>query len=302
MYEQFFGLKEKPFSLTPDTEYLYRFSGHQEALNVLLVALRNGEGFMRICGEVGTGKTLLCRQVIKLLEDECVIAYLPNPLLTPLELYQAISSELSLDIDSEATHQQLCLAIFARLVELKKAGQQVVVLIDEAQAMPYRSLEALRLLSNLESEKDKLLHIIFFAQPEFSERLKGSELRQLRQRITFVYELKKLSAQEVSAYLAHRLMVAGYQGSTLFSARASRLVHKASGGIPRLVNLLANKALLVAYGKGAQRISPAFVRRAVADTPGVTLPGMLLGRRYFLECGLVVVIALLTLWILRGVQ
>ncbi len=302
MYETFFGLKEKPFSLTPDTEYLYRFSGHQEALNVLLVALRNGEGFMRVSGEVGTGKTLLCRQVIKVLENDCVIAYLPNPLLTPLELYQAISSELGLQTDAEATLQQLCLAIFAKLVELKKTDQQVVVLIDEAQAMPYQSLEALRLLSNLESEKDKLLHIVFFAQPEFEQRLATSELRQLRQRITFVYELKKLSRREVSAYLDHRLKIAGYQGRRLFSSRASRLLHRASGGVPRLVNLLANKALLAAYGKGAPHISASFVKRAIADTPGLSGYGADFGRRYALECGLVVVVAILTLWILKGMQ
>lgn len=302
MYEQFYGLREKPFSLTPDTEYLYRFSGHQEALNVLLVALRNGEGFMRVIGEVGTGKTLLCRQVLKLLESECVVAYLPNPLLTPLELYQAISSEIGLEIDAGATHQQLCLAIFAELVELKKTGQQVIVLIDEAQAMPYRSLEALRLLSNLESEKDKLLHVVFFAQPEFEQRLATSDLRQLRQRISFSYELKKLTRQEVSAYMHHRLEIAGYRGRSLFSNRACRLLHRASGGVPRLVNLLANKALLAAYGKGAFRIDAPFVRRAVADTPGVSLRSCLFPEKYVLELGLVVIVAMLTLWVLKGMQ
>ena len=301
MYEQFFGLKEKPFSLTPDTEYLYRYSAHQEALNVLLVALRNGEGFMRVSGEVGTGKTLLCRQVIKLLDKECVIAYLPNPLLTPRELYQAISSELGLTVDQNATPQQLCQDIFASLVELKKTHQQVVVLIDEAQAMPYQSLEALRLLSNLESEKEKLLHIVFFAQPEFEQRLASAELRQLRQRITFVYELKKLNRKEVLAYLNHRLEVAGYRGVPLFGRRTAELLFRASGGVPRILNLLANKALLVAYGKGAYRVDPVFVRRAIADTPGLTLSFASGITRYALEFGLVVVVAILTLWILKGV-
>ena len=250
----------------------------------------------------GPEKLYSCRQVIKLLENECVIVYLPNPLLTPLELYQAISSELGLTIDPEATHQQLCLAIFSDLVELRKTGLQVVVLIDEAQAMPYRSLEALRLLSNLESEKDKLLHIIFFAQPEFEQRLASSELRQLRQRITFVYELKKLTREEVAAYINHRLNIAGYRGRELFSAQASRLLHRASSGVPRLVNLLANKALLVAYGKGVYRISPAFVRRAIADSPGISSRCAAGPRKYVLEFGLVAVVAILTLCVLMGVQ
>ncbi len=298
MYEQFFGLREKPFSLTPDPEYFYRFSGHQEALNVLLIALRNGEGFVRVIGEVGTGKTLLCRQLINLLEAECAIVYLPNPLLNPLELYQAISSELGLKVAPAATLQQLCLAIFAELVKLKQAGRQVVVMIDEAQAMPRNSLESLRLLSNLESAKDKLLHIIFFAQPEFEQRLAEPGLRQLKQRISFSHVLKKLTRRDVAAYLEHRLTVAGCREPALFTPRASRLLYQASGGVPRLVNVLANKALLAAYGKGARKIPPRLVRRAVADTPGLAAYGTA-RFGYYREFGLVSMIVVLTLLILR---
>jgi len=295
MYEDFYGLREKPFSLTPDTEYFYRCRGHQEALNVLLVALRNGEGFVRVTGEVGTGKTLLCRQLLKILQDECATAYLPNPLLTPLELYQAISHDLGLELSTSASLQQLQQGIFVELVRLRKQHRPLVVLIDEAQAMPYKSLEALRLLSNLETEKEKLLHICFFAQPEFDLRLAEDNLRQLRQRITFEYRLDVLQRLEVDAYLQYRLAIAGYRGSTLFSPRAINLLHRASGGVPRLINLLSHKALLVAYGKGLRRIERNMVMAAINDTSGLKVAKCKLFPPYFLEFGMVVVVAVTTL-------
>ncbi|MFK5926755.1 MAG: AAA family ATPase [Desulfuromusa sp.] len=295
MYEKFYGLKEKPFSLTPDTDFFYRYSGHQEALNVLLVALRNGEGFVHVSGEVGTGKTLLCRQLLKLLQDDCAIAYLPNPLLTPLELYQAISHDLQLNLPADASVQQLCQGIFAELVRLRKIKRPLVVLIDEAQAMPHRSLEALRLLSNLETEKEKLLHIFFFAQPEFEQRLAEDNLRQLRQRITFSYTLTTLHQRELSAYLDHRLQVAGFDGESLFVPAAVRLLHKASKGIPRVVNLLAHKAMLVAYGKGVRRIDRKMIVMAIEDTHGLKVSNGKLFTAYVWEFSMIMVVAVATL-------
>ena len=295
MYEQFYGLKEKPFSLTPDTEYFYRYSGHQEALNVLLVALRNGEGFVRVSGEVGTGKTLLCRQLLKLLRDDCATAYLPNPLLTPLELYQAISYELQLDLPERASFQQLCQGIFAELVRLRKVNRPLVVLIDEAQAMPHQSLEALRLLSNLETEKEKLLHIFFFAQPEFEQRLMKDNLRQLRQRITFSYNLTTLNSKELSAYLDYRLHVAGLDAGGLFSSAAVSLLHRASNGTPRMINLLAHKAMLVAYGKGARKIDQKMVQTAIKDTGGLLFSNKKIFPAYVLEFSMIMVVVVVTL-------
>jgi len=294
MYEQFYGLSEKPFSLTPDTEFLYRYSGHQEALNVLLVALRNGEGFVRVTGEVGTGKTLLCRQLLKLLEADCAIAYLPNPLLTPLELYQAICHELELNAPPEASLQQLCQTIFVELARLHKSARPLVVLIDEAQAMPHGSLEALRLLSNLETEKDKLLQIVFFAQPEFDQRLAEDSLRQLRQRITFSYQLKSLQKKEVASYLNHRLHVAGYNGPELFSRAAVGVLHKAASGVPRLLNLLAHKALLAGYGKGVGKIDRGIALKAVQDTPGLKRPRKNIFGPISVEMGVIMVVAVIT--------
>jgi len=268
MYEQFFGLKEKPFSLTPDTEYFYRYSGHQEALNVLLVALRNGEGFVRVVGEVGTGKTLICRQLLKILQDECATVYLPNPLLTQHELYQAIASELQLEFSDQATVQQLNQKILEALIRFREAERPVVILLDEAQAMPWESLEALRLLSNLETEKEKLLHVFFFAQPEFEQRLSQPDLRQLLQRITFSYALPTLQEQEVAGYLEHRLQIAGFARTGLFQPAAVRMLHEASHGVPRIINLLAHKAMLAAYGKGRVQIDKRLVKAAIKDTGG----------------------------------
>ena len=302
MYEQFYGLKEKPFSLTPDTDFLYRYSGHQEALNVLLVALRNGEGFVHVSGEVGTGKTLLCRQLLKLLQDDCTTAYLPNPLLTPLELYQAISHDLQLDLSADASIQQLCQGIFAELVRLRELKRPLVILIDEAQVMPYRSLEALRLLSNLETEKEKLMHIFFFAQPEFEQRLAEDNLRQLRQRITFSYTLVPLQFQELSNYLEHRLRVAGYEGESPFTSAAIRLLYQASNGVPRLINLLAHKSLLVAYGKGVRKIERKMIATAIEDTHGLNSSKRKIFPSYAVEFSMIMLIVVITLFIWGGLR
>jgi MSHA biogenesis protein MshM len=259
------------------------------------VALRNGEGFVHVSGEVGTGKTLLCRQLLKLLQDDCAIAYLPNPLLTPLELYQAINHDLQLDLPEDASLQQLCQGIFVELVRLRKIKRPLVVLIDEAQAMPHRSLEALRLLSNLETEKEKLLHIFFFAQPEFEQRLSEDSLRQLRQRITFSYTLTTLHARELSAYLDYRLQVAGFDGQSLFSSAAVKLLYKASNGVPRVINLLAHKAMLAGYGKGAGTIDRNMIVMAIKDTHGLRFPQRSLIRPFFWGFSMIMVVAVVTL-------
>jgi len=296
MYETFYGLQEKPFSLTPDPGFFYRYAGHQEALNVLLIALQNGEGFIQVTGEVGTGKTLLCRRLLHLLQDTCATAYLPNPLLSPAELYRAIAEDLQLEVPAAATLQQLVQLIFRELARLKQQQRPLVILIDEAQAMSHRSLEALRLLSNLETEKEKLLHIVLFAQPELKERLNANELRQLRQRITFTCELDPMGTTEVGAYIHHRLKVAGLDGENLFTPAAIRCLARASRGVPRLVNLLAHKALLASYGKGARKVGRRHARAAVRDSvAALTFPRRFV-TPYLLESGLAVLIGVVLLF------
>lgn len=268
MYLEHFGLSELPFGITPDTSYTVSTRSHQEALNTLLVALGTGEGFIKITGEVGNGKTLLCRRLLQALPVTTVSAYLPNPYLTPHTLLVALAVELGLTVAEQGEDYQLLQRINQNLLEHAAADRRVVVCIDEAQAMPLETLESLRLLSNLETEKRKLLQIVLFGQPELDQKLAEPSVRQLLQRIAFHYELGGLSREEVAKYLGHRLRVAGYRGESLFSPAAVRCVHRAARGTPRLINILAHKSLLAVYGEGRHAVRPTHVRRAAADTAG----------------------------------
>ena len=266
MYQQHFGLREVPFSLTPDTSFFFSNARSQEALNTLLVAARNGEGFIKITGEVGTGKTLLCRKFIATLGDNFVTAYIPNPYLEPRTLMLALADELEVTLARDVDQHQLLKSITYRLMELAGQGKQVLLCLDEAQAIPLESLEALRLLTNLETEKRKLLQIVLFGQPELNRHLELDSIRQLAQRITFHYHLGPLTRDDMEYYLAHRLRVAGYGGARLFSRGAIGKLYAASGGIPRLVNIIANKALMLCYGEGRQQVSRRHVKLAAGDT------------------------------------
>jgi len=267
MYQSHFGLREPPFGITPDTSFAYACNSHQEALNTLLVAARNGEGFMKITGEVGTGKTLLCRRFLATLDARFVSAYIPNPYLEPRTLMFALADELGIPLPRESDQHQLLKELSRALLHFARQGKTVVVCLDEAQAMPQETLEALRLLTNLETEKRKLLQVVLFGQPELDERLAHQSVRQLRQRITFQYRLAALTPAEVDHYLAHRLRVAGYRGNRLFLRSAVRRLHRASRGVPRLINIMAHKSLLLAFGEGLQQVLPRHVRTAAADTP-----------------------------------
>jgi MSHA biogenesis protein MshM len=272
-YLAYFGLKEAPFGLTPDTQFLCATKSHREAINTLLVGLASGEGFLKVVGEVGTGKSLLCRRLLKTLPQDAQTAYIPNPQLSPDELLCALCEEFGLPQDNDAGATQRIRALNAALLESAREGAPVVVLIDEAQALPLESLEALRLLSNLETEKRKLMQIVLFGQPELDVHLNDPSIRQLKQRIAFSCRLTGLSPQEVPIYLASRLKAAGapLEGG-LFAASAARLMHKASKGTPRLINILANKSLMAAFGEGCPRIEPRHVRAAIQDTEGTKMP------------------------------
>lgn len=290
MYLQHFGLRELPFGLTPDTSFFFACSSYQEALNTLLVAARSGEGFIKITGEVGNGKTLLCRKFLATLnqgqksttligtqdhaadappEPHFVTAYIPNPYLEPRSLLLALADEFRVKLKKDADQHQLLKGLTSTLLECAANGQRALVCLDEAQAMPLESLEMLRLLTNLETEKRKLLQVVLFGQPELNERLRHHSIRQLRQRISFQYDLRGLRRDELERYLRHRLAVAGFAGETLFSKGAVGKLHRITGGTPRLTNIVAHKALMLAFSEGRQQVSTRHVGDAAVDTPEV---------------------------------
>jgi len=267
IYLSHFGLREAPFGITPDTSFFYACASSQEALNTLLVAVANGEGFIKITGEVGTGKTLLCRKFLATLDENWASAYIPNPNLEPKTLLLALAEEMGVKLDGGLDQHHLLKALNLALLDFARQKKRVVVCLDETQAMPLESLETLRLLTNLETEKRKLAQVILFGQPELDEKLAHESIRQLRQRITFQHHMGTLTREETEHYLVHRLAIAGYTGDGVFAPAAARKIYRASRGVPRLINILANKAMMLAYGEGTRRVTARHAREASADTP-----------------------------------
>lgn len=265
MYLYHFGLQELPFSLTPNTHFYFGLPTHNQAFEVVTTALGSGEGFIKIIGEVGTGKTLVCRKFLNQLPDRVLSAYLPNPLLSPVELRRAIASELGIDLSQHDDQQSFTTQLQYHLVKLHQRYDSVVLVVDEAQALPAESLEALRLVTNLETENRKLLQVILFAQPELDAVLAKNRLRQLRQRITFCYYLEPLTADQTQQYLNYRLQTAGYRGDDLFTSKVAKRLYQATGGIPRLINITAHKCLMLAYGEGVYKITLNHLNAALQD-------------------------------------
>lgn len=271
-YLAHFGLREPAFGITPDTSYFFCCRGSQEALNTLLVAIANGDGFVKVTGEVGAGKTLLCRKLLATLEEGWVTCYIPNPSFEPRTLMLALAEELELPVDAGLDQHHLLRTITKALLDMARLRKRVLVCIDESQSMSLETLEALRLLTNLETEKRKLLQVVLFGQPELDRKLASPSIRQLRQRIVFEHRLEGLAEEEVAAYVAHRLAVAGHAGVPLLTAGSRSILHKASRGLPRLINILMHKAMLLAYGEGAQTVQRRHLRGAIADTPSASRP------------------------------
>jgi len=266
MYLNFFNLSEMPFTLTPNTEFFCALEPHHEAMQVLTTAIDMGEGFIKVTGEVGTGKTLLCRKLLNQLEPDYIVAYLPNSYLSPEELRWAIAVELAMDVDKALDQQALTQLINHYLLDLQEDNERVVLLIDEAQCLSWETLEALRLFTNLETESEKLIQVVLFGQPELDEKLANNKVRQLRQRISFSYKLRSMTAAEVIYYINHRLQVAGFNQPPLFSNNMGLKIARASRGIPRLVNILCHKVLLQAYGEGLNQITTRHIQLAIKDT------------------------------------
>ena len=263
MYEHYYGLTEKPFNLTPDTEFYYQSLTHQEALNVLLVAIKSGDGFIKLTGEVGTGKTLLCRKLLDLLDENFQTIYIPNPYMSCESLLKAVVEEMGLSDKLNNTDYLSC--INQKLIQNAQEGKQTIILLDEAQSLPVESLEAIRLLSNLETEKEKLIQIVLFGQPELNDKLQQKSIRQLQQRIVHACHLNNLSIEGLAHYIEHRLMSAGYFGPRLFSDSAISCLFAKTRGVPRLINLLCHKSMMVAYASGEFYVSEKSIQVAATD-------------------------------------
>ena len=269
VYQDYYGFSEKPFDLTPDPKYLYLSPKHKEVLAHLVYGLQENNGFLKIIGEVGTGKTMICRSFLQELRTDFSIAYVFNPAINELELLQTINSELGLPSEMDSK-KKLVDTLNVFLLSERKKGHRVVVIIDEAQALQVKVLDQLRLLSNLETDTEKLIQIVLIGQPELDQLLKKSELRQLRQRITISWELLPLNRDETRGYIQHRVNVALGKGRVQFARSAVELIYKYSHGIPRMINVLADRSLLIAYTMNTKKITPKIVRPAVKDVGGLT--------------------------------
>lgn len=264
MYEQYYGLSEKPFSLTPDTEFFYQSFTHQEALNVLLVAIKAGDGFIKLTGEVGTGKTMLCRKLLDALDKQYNTVYIPNPYMSCNALLNAVLAEMGITQKLDGENYLACINEY--LIDSARQGKVTVIILDEAQSLPEESLEAIRLLSNLETEKKKLVQIVLFGQPELDTMLAKSSIRQLQQRIMHAYQLKPLNQSSIRSYIQHRVRSAGYIGPELFDQGARKFLFKISQGVPRVINVLCNKAMMLSYASGDFHVQKKHIEAAVLDS------------------------------------
>jgi general secretion pathway protein A len=262
MYESWFALKEKPFSLTPDPEFLFLSEAHQKALDHLLYGLESGEGFIVVTGDIGVGKTTVCRTLLSRLSERFVTSLIVNPLLTEKELIRAILE----DFGGEAPHgtkKDILDALNRFLLAEAERGRRPVLIVDEAQNLPPTLLEQVRLLSNLETDKRKLLQIVLIGQNELKEKLGLPALRQLNQRVTVRAEIRPLSRKETARYVDHRLGVAGGGGRGFLASGAEKAVYRRSGGVPRLINMLCDRAFLSAFLRSSATVEPGDVRQAV---------------------------------------
>lgn len=265
MYLDFYGFKEKPFTITPNPRFLYLSKNHKEVFAHLLYGIQEHSGFIAVTGEVGTGKTTVLRTLLGQLDDDAYrLAFIFNPCISAIDLLRSINREFGIDAEG-ASNSELINALNAFLLAQKNEGRTVVLVIDEAQNLEPSVLEQIRLLSNLETDTDKLIQIVLVGQPELSELLGRNELRQLNQRITVRYHLDKMDFEDTCDYIGHRLRVAGGSHQTIFNPTAMKKIYRYADGFPRLINILCARALLVGYAEGCREVSPRMIASAIDE-------------------------------------
>jgi type II secretory pathway predicted ATPase ExeA len=266
MYQEHFGLTRPPFKITPDTSLFFEGSQRGAALDALIYAIKSGEGIIKVVGEVGSGKTMLCRMLEVRLSDEIEIIYIANPSLSPDNILHVIAHELNLDVNDEMSKVSVMQQIQAYLLEKHAGNRQVVLFVEEAQSMPIETLEEIRLLSNLETDENKLLQMVLFGQPELDEKLSEPHIRQLKERITHSFNLSPFPPDDTLQYLNFRLRSVGYKGPDVFNKKTAGVVKKYSDGLTRRINILADKSLLAAYSEGSHTVTPLHIKSAAQDS------------------------------------
>jgi type II secretory pathway predicted ATPase ExeA len=266
MYQEHFGLTRPPFKITPDTSLFFEGSQRGAALDALIYAITSGEGIIKVVGEVGSGKTMLCRMLEVRLSDDIDVIYIANPSLSPDNILHVIAHELNLDIENETSKVDVMQQIQNYLLQKHAENRQVVLFVEEAQSMPIETLEEIRLLSNLETDENKLLQMVLFGQPELDEKLSAPNIRQLKERITHSFKLSPFPPDDTLDYLNFRLRAVGYKGPDIFNKKTAGVVKKYSDGLTRRINIIADKSMLAAFSEGSHTVTPSHIKTAAKDS------------------------------------
>ncbi len=266
MYQEHFGLTRPPFKITPDTSLFFEGSQRGAALDALMYAINSGEGIIKVVGEVGSGKTMLCRMLEVRLSSNIDVIYIANPSLSPDNILHVIAHELHLDVNSEMSKVNVMQQIQTHLLKKHADNRQVVLFVEEAQSMPIETLEEIRLLSNLETDENKLLQMVLFGQPELDEKLSAPHIRQLKERITHSFNLSPFPPDDTLQYLNFRLRAVGYKGPDVFNKKTAGVVKKYSDGLTRRINIIADKSLLAAFSESSHTVTPSHIKLAAQDS------------------------------------
>ncbi len=302
MYYSHFGLNQAPFKITPNTDFFFGGGNRGAILEALIYAITHGEGIIKVTGEVGSGKTMLCHMLQSRLAANIDTVYIANPSVSPEEILHAIALELQLDLGRDASRLEVMQAVHESLFNRYAQGKRVVVFVEESQSMPLATLEEIRLLSNLETRNDKLLQIVLFGQPELDENLSQPNIRQLRERIAHSFQLEPLAPAEIREYLMFRMRAAGYRGPDLFSGPVVKYISRASQGLTRRVNLIADKALLAAFSENTHSLRTKHIDAAVRDSEFSQQAAGRIGPRFWWAAGLLVAGAMVGIAVYALVQ